>query len=457
MIGRILQRMPRGATHPRARRGPRVSRRAALVGLMVMTAATLGIGQGWPARGWPIAFGAPLRVRKNAQSLTAGEKERFVGALKALKEKPSSWSDDVSVYDEFVRWHSNAFLGDVMPGHLAPAFFPWHRMLNHLFEQELQKVDPTVTIPYWDWATDRTPEAAIWQADFLGGDGDPEDGYVVKTGPFRQGEWPITIFDVEDDYRVPHLIRAFGTDKRAPVLPTDDDEANLLGIPQYDAAPWSDETTPDASVRRFAEDGRGCPRSKRTPKPAPTLTPHADGQPETLKLQPVAQPRGHGAHGQSEPVPGCENGPGMHNRVHLWVGGKFGDPKKPAVGPMALGVAPNDPVFWLLHANIDRLWVEWQRRHGQVYAPEAGGPHGHNLDDPMTPFDTIGLKITPRMMLDHRALGYVYDTELSLANPIPALHAISTLANAARTHDHAWTASTARATLTPSRSRLPGG
>lgn len=241
----------------------------------------------------------------------------------------------------------------------------------------------------------------------------------MKTGPFRQGVWAIAIFDVEDPYHVPHLIRAFGTDKRAPALPTAADEAELLGIGQYDAAPWGDETAPDASVRRFAEDGRGCPRSKRAPKAAPPLTPHAAERSDTLDKLPLAAPgRGHGAHGQAEPRAACENGPGMHNRVHLWVGGKFGDPKKPAKGPMALGVAPNDPVFWLLHANIDRLWVEWQRRHGRVYVPEAGGPPGHNLDDPMTPFDTIGLEITPRMMLDHRALGYVYDTELSLAESL---------------------------------------
>ena len=326
MIGRVSQRTSPGGARRGPRRGPIVSRRAALVGLMAMTAATLGIGRGWPADGWPAAHGAPFRVRKNAQSLTAGEKERFVGALKALKRKPSSWSGDVSVYDELVRWHSNAFLGDVMPGHLAPAFFPWHRMLNYLFEQEVQQVEPTVTIPYWGWATDRTTDAAIWQDDFLGGDGDPTDGYVGKAGPFRRGEWEITIFDVVDAYRVPHLIRAFGTDRRAPELPTVDDEAELLGIKGYDAAPWGDETAPDASVRRFVEDGRGCLRSKRKPQAAPTLTPQSADEPAIVnELQPAGRARGHGAHGQAEPREGCVNAPGMHNRVHLWVGGKFSD------------------------------------------------------------------------------------------------------------------------------------
>jgi len=52
------------------------------------------------------------------------------------------------------------------------------------------------------------------------------------------------------------------------------------------------------------------------------------------------------------------------------------------------------------------------QRHGQQYLPEAGGPVGHNIDDQMWPYHQIDLEITPRMMLDSRSLGYVYDTEV---------------------------------------------
>jgi tyrosinase len=54
-----------------------------------------------------------------------------------------------------------------------------------------------------------------------------------------------------------------------------------------------------------------------------------------------------------------------------------------AVVPMA----PNDPVFFLHHCNIDRIWDSWQRRYFQnptdpaQYAPQSGGPAGHNIDD----------------------------------------------------------------------------
>ena len=282
MIGRTFWQLPGGETRRAATRGPLVSRRAALAGLMAMTAATLGIGQGWPARGWPTALGAPLRVRKNAQSLTASEKERFVGALKALKQKPSSWSGDVSVYDEFVRWHGTAFLGDVMPGHLAPAFFPWHRMLNHLFEQELQKIDPAVTIPYWDWATDRTTDAAIWQADFLGGDGDADDGYIVKTGAVPPGR--VGDHDLRRGGLIPRAapdpgVRHGQTGARAADCRR---RGRAAGHPAVRRSALERRGPPDTSVRRFAEDGHGCPRSKRKPQAAPTLTPQSSEPPETL-------------------------------------------------------------------------------------------------------------------------------------------------------------------------------
>ncbi len=50
---------------------------------------------------------------------------------------------------------------------------------------------------------------------------------------------------------------------------------------------------------------------------------------------------------------------------------------------MASNSSPNDPFFWLHHANIDRIWSEWSRRHDPSYEPVSGAMPGHNLDDPM--------------------------------------------------------------------------
>jgi tyrosinase len=41
---------------------------------------------------------------------------------------------------------------------------------------------------------------------------------------------------------------------------------------------------------------------------------------------------------------------GFHNDVHGWVGGAMG----------LLSVAPADPLFWMHHAQVDRLWSIWQ-------------------------------------------------------------------------------------------------
>ena len=38
---------------------------------------------------------------------------------------------------------------------------------------------------------------------------------------------------------------------------------------------------------------------------------------------------------------------------------------------MAPATSPNDPVFYLNHCNVDRIWEAWMVRHGRTYAPPA--------------------------------------------------------------------------------------
>lgn len=44
---------------------------------------------------------------------------------------------------------------------------------------------------------------------------------------------------------------------------------------------------------------------------------------------------------------------GLHNNVHAWVGGTMSD----------IDTSPADPLFWLHHANIDRIYTLWQKNH----------------------------------------------------------------------------------------------
>jgi tyrosinase len=85
---------------------------------------------------------------------------------------------------------------------------------------------------------------------------------------------------------------------------------------------------------------------------------------------------------------------------------------------MKFAWSPNDPVFFLHHAFVDRLWVLWEKYQRQtnkalaanevLYLPRTGGPMGHNLYDHLYPFQPLVRVID---VLDHHQLGYRYDDE----------------------------------------------
>lgn len=201
----------------------------------------------------PVAspVGQELIVRKNAKNLTSEEKKAFVDAVLALKAKPSPWDANYSAYDQFVFWHLDAFECDNMAAHMGPAFLPWHRGYLWLFEQQLREIDPSVSVPYWDWTVDQELDSYLWQDDLMGGDGDPDDNYAVHSGPFQQGQWEITLFDETDDERFPHLIRNMGVGELAPDLPTAEQVEEALAMETYDVAPWTEQSDPTVSFRNF--------------------------------------------------------------------------------------------------------------------------------------------------------------------------------------------------------------
>ena len=96
----------------------------------------------------------------------------------------------------------------------------------------------------------------------------------------------------------------------------------------------------------------------------------------------------------------------LHNRVHVWVGGS-----------MLRMTSPNDPVFFLHHCFVDKVWADWQALQREDnpdasphYAPEEGGPAGHNIDDQLKPWER-----TIRQVLDITQLDYSYEQPPSAA------------------------------------------
>jgi tyrosinase len=88
--------------------------------------------------------------------MTSEQRQRFIRALIVLKGS--------GVIDRFADVH---VLQD--PNiHRNSHFLPWHREFILRFEQELQRVDPRVSLPYWDSTIDRSPADPLWRPDFLG-------------------------------------------------------------------------------------------------------------------------------------------------------------------------------------------------------------------------------------------------------------------------------------------------
>ncbi len=287
-----------------------------------------------------------MGVRKNVRDLTSTEKQNFIQAIKALKAN--------GTWDQYVLWHSNA---QRLPtpsnvqatyrnaAHRGPSFLPWHRYYLYRLELALQNQVSGVTVPYWNWVQDAAAplNSPIWANDFMGGSGDPNDSYLVKTGPFAVGQW--TIIDVNGR---PNggLKRQLGVRTRS--LPNQSQVDVALGETPYDNSPW--DTTDSPSHRNRLEGWLG--------------------------------------------------GSQLHNLVHTWAG-----------GDMYILTAPNDPLFYLHHCNLDRIWSLWQSRNSsQGYAPTSGGPSGHNLNDPMYPWNgqATSFTATPAQTLDINALGYSY-------------------------------------------------
>lgn len=344
---------------------------------------------------------ANLKIRKNILALTQIEKTKFLNAVKTLKQTipPNS---TLSIYDQFVLRHiltmgfrhslgaTGAAQGN--PAHSYPAFLPWHRQFLREFETELQKIDPTVTIPYWDW-TDPTALNVILQDDFLGPRGAGETvkisgksytGGIVNSGFFT--DWTLD----KDLHFDPITMTSLGSQLR-----------RFVGLP-----PCS-YPIPVAEVEQLMQF-------------------------DHYEIFNALIEGAVALNSDRKFVPGWA----LHACAHSVIGGSLVDPQNPLHQTRTLGTmdsipsSPYDPIFWLNHANVDRLWAIWQDQGhtGSNFYPKRGMPYGHNLHDPMWPWDngqskpgSYGLgqlvkQLTPTSsvitaadVLDFRALGYSYD------------------------------------------------
>ncbi|KXN70486.1 Di-copper centre-containing protein [Conidiobolus coronatus NRRL 28638] len=127
-----------------------------------------------------------IRIRPNYLTMSPSDRQAFHSAINQLYQNNNAQS----IYNNFTKVHYDVGNG----AHNTPNFFPWHRVYIRLFEIELQKINPSIMLPYWDWSRDsQAPERSrVFYPDHMGGNGGPlKAGGCLMDGPFSG--WQTTV------------------------------------------------------------------------------------------------------------------------------------------------------------------------------------------------------------------------------------------------------------------------
>jgi tyrosinase len=237
-----------------------------------------------------------VRIRKNANRLTPGERDRLVAAFAKLNDQGAG---------RFVDFRDMHTAVSSPQAHGAAGFLPWHRAYLLDLERELQAIDPSVALPYW-----RFDQAApnLFTRDFLG------VSDAIGTVQFSANN-PLQFWRTD-------------------------------GVPGINRRPFFNTSTAPPGVRTEAQ---------------------------TLAIS-----------NQFAGFRSMEGNP--HGTAHTSFGGSIS----------SISMAARDPLFFLLHCNVDRLWAKWQQQLGRFnpaqaasYDSNPGNPIGHNLPDTMWPWNGV--------------------------------------------------------------------
>jgi tyrosinase len=225
-------------------------------------------------------------------------------------------------------------------------FLPWHRGYMGYFEQICRQVTGVkdFAIPYWDWSAQQQVPDSMY-LDWL----TPETaGFIPRFADF----YKTFAFQLDQMYR------SFSPEQNVQ-----------LGRRNYgtSAAMWKDiEKPPNGPMFFDIERARGLKRSN--PKLDEFTSLSASKTQVLLSLSPsdfvtfgspIAKHHSDMAgFGPLEMFP--------HNKIHNCVGGIVyniaGQKVKDNGGFMQANLSPTDPIFFLHHSNMDRLWDVWTRK-----------------------------------------------------------------------------------------------
>lgn len=247
-----------------------------------------------------------IRVRRDAQTLTDKARDDFTSALSKL----NACGKGIYVTD-FVAMHVE---GADDSQHGDAHFLPWHRLYLLDLERLLQTINPAVTLPYWRFDQ---PAPRLFDEGFIGAtDNIPftDDAFLPGTSNGVMARFsntnPLSNWKIGSSNGIERV--AFFDTKTEPAS----------RLPQFRVA--SEEATLELGGDRPNRFDFGFPVGNR----------RAD-LPTTFARLPSGFSRMEGM---------------PHGAAHVSFNGPVNN----------VPTAPRDPLFFLLHCNVDRLWAKWQ-------------------------------------------------------------------------------------------------
>ncbi|KAK0633958.1 hypothetical protein B0T14DRAFT_411105, partial [Immersiella caudata] len=275
------------------------------------------------------------KVRKSWRDATRAEKLAYLNAAVCVTKAPSRLKThpDAKLHDDFGYIHavlSNSSLPIIIHGY--PNFLPWHRYFVQVYEDALRNdCGYKGAAMYWDWTKDSAApsKSAIFDpVTGFGGDGD---------GPDQNGLGPRVKDGPFRNYRPLYS----GSDPMPHWLSRNFVPGNSPGEPDILGTQYTKEIVDGIHALPTFADFRNA----------------------------------------------LEGGP--HSAIHFGVGGgaPFGNGGAGDLGFPA--ATPNDPIFFLHHAQVDRLWWLWQKEDASRLTTYDGTDH---LGTPVTLNDALPME-----------------------------------------------------------------
>lgn len=307
-----------------------------------------------------------LKARKNISYLPADELQRFRVVIREM-HKYDNYFQDERGFNYWARIHANSCQ------HGWEEFLTWHRLYLYHFEQQMQDVDPSVTLPYWDWTDSQdVSDQADVQASILDMSAtQPLDNGIIPI-PYRCWITAEAITNLQKTGRVSaediHKLERIIFDPKKPNETTYNSGNRLFA-----AAGISYGSHPDSDNAILDELQRVNPLWHRFRWPGGNSSVIFEAYPTPSDIDNILKipnffnfgsgPSDHHFFGAVENI---------HNLLHNFSGGanpaykanQPSNPNEPQYGDMvAPGTTAFDLIFWGHHSNVDRLWWEWQKLH----------------------------------------------------------------------------------------------